>query len=297
MRTSAIAVVAALSLAPLHRAADRLPALPEDDASTFPALSEDVARALTIGYRAVASDLYWLEAIQYFGTPSNADRRFRGLSSLIDRSLAFDPDYDYIYQFAEEVLPYHDVTAHLWYNTEDAIRIGRKGMAVESPRWQIPWLLGYNLYTFRGEYAHAGQVMEEAARRPHAPPYLASLAARLLAQGDDVETAILLTRAAVANAHDGRVRDELADRLKSLELQVELSKLNDAFSAARREGRGVSRLEDLLGIAGLTAIPRDPFGGIFHCDQAHGKITSDHQDHLLRIHVHPGEPAVEPVAD
>jgi tetratricopeptide (TPR) repeat protein len=267
------------------------------EAEVVERLSPEVERAIVFGYEAVAADIWWLDGIQYYGTPANTKDRFRSLSSFLDVTTDFDPAFEYVYQFGGQAIPFHDPETHLWYNIPGALRLLRKGVAAGGQRWQVPWLLGYTLYTYRGEYEEAGQAMAEASRRRGAPSYIQSLADRLLAQADDPETAIELTKSAMSQTQDPKVLAELSDQLRALELQRDLDVLNDAANRLRKTGVTPSRLEDLLPPAGLAALPPEPYEGHFYWDAAAGKVKSNHDDKLLRLRIYPGHPPVERTAD
>jgi tetratricopeptide (TPR) repeat protein len=276
-----------------------LPSLPQ--ARTAQELAADqlplaTRRMATFGYSKILSDWFWLKAIQYYGTPSNEKQHYAGLASLLEEATDFDPSFDYVYQFAGLVLPYKDSQTGLWYNTGSAIALLRKGAASGLTRWQVPWLLGYALFTFRGDYVEAGDAIERASQLPGAPEYMATLAVRLLAQGSDIETAIFLTQNALAETNDERVKGEIQDRLDSLVLQRDLDLLNKALTA-RNKVAPVRALSDLMGSPGLSTIPTDPFGGRYELDATASKVTSRHEGRLLRLYVHPGQPALEPYAD
>jgi hypothetical protein len=259
--------------------------------------SPELTRALSMGYRAAASDFYWMDAVQYYGTPGNMALRMRGLAPILDISTDLDPSFDYPYQFAGQSVPYHDYETHLWYNTKAAIRLLRKGMAAGIQRWQVPWLFGYSLYTFEGAYTEAGEALLTASKRPRAPRYLGSLATRLLAQGDDVGNAIEITRAALAQAPDDRSRDELQGRLDSLRLQQQLDNIDRRLAARKTSGLAAKTDQDLIEAMSPDGLPADPFGGHFGIDPVTGKARSSSEAHLLRLHIHPGSPPIERTFD
>jgi tetratricopeptide (TPR) repeat protein len=247
------------------------------------ALSPETQRALAFGYSALLSDWYWLQAIQYYGTPSNAQQRYRRLPDFLEAATDLDPEFAYVYQFAGQSLPFDDGTDHRWHNVGAAIHLLEKGMASSSTRWQIPWLLGYCLYTFEGKYAEAGRVIAVAALRPHAPPYLRSLSLRLLAAGGQLDTAIEMTQRALSGVPEGRERSQMQERLNALLLQKQLTSLNSASGIRSVPSNGT--------------MPMDPYGDPFYLDHSTGRFESRNEDKLLRLYVHPGEPAMERMAD
>jgi hypothetical protein len=276
-----------------------LPATPTATSRAAPSPDPIPARLRRLGafgYSKILADWVWLKAIQYYGSRENQKYRYNGLAPLLDEVTDLDPTFEYAFQFAGQSVPYHDENTGLWHNTNAAIALLRKGASAAPSRWQIPWLLGFNLYTFQGNYVEAGRAMEHAAHLPGAPPFMNSLAARLLVQGSDVDTAIFITQSALSDASDERTKDDLETRLKSLILQRDLDQLNAAL-AERSKVAPVTSLSELVGAAGVSSIPPDPFGGHYALDQTSGTVTSTHHDKLLRLYVHPGSPAIEPVAD
>jgi hypothetical protein len=291
--------VATLCVIALQKRIWQLPARPvvvSSAASSNARVPAPTRRLAAFGYSKLLADWYWLQAIQYYGTPANEKVFNRGLSELLEESTDLDPGFDYVYQFGGETLPYHDPDKKLWHNTQAAIDLLRKGVQAGSTRWQVPWLLGYTLFTYRGAYVEAGHEIERAAKLPGAPSYLPSLAVRLLAQGSEIDTAIYLTQSALAQAQDDRTKEDTQDRLNSLLLQKDLDILNRALEDRRKSGP-VTELADLVGTNGLEVIPDDPFGGQFRLDRERNKVTSAHSDKLMHLFIHPGSPTVEQFDD
>jgi tetratricopeptide (TPR) repeat protein len=283
-------------LVPFARSIHPVQELAEDqDALVHSTLSPTFLRALAMGFRAAGSDSYWLGVIQYYGTRSSEKHRYRGMTPLLEVTTDLDEKFDYPYQFAGQSLPYHDVDSDLWYNTDSAIALLQKGVAAGVTRWQVPWLLGYCLYTYRGDYAEAGKAILMASKMPRAAAYLGELATRLLAQGDQTEIAIETTTQALAQAEDVRTHADLETRLNALLLQQALEKIERRLEA--RRAAGLPETQDLAEAMGPEGLPTDPFGGHFSIDAKTGKARSSSEDRLLRIHVHPGSPPVEKTYD
>jgi len=268
-----------------------------DEVDVSAPISGDLLRAATFGYANLASDGNWLDAIQYYGELSHENEDYRKLPGMLERVTELDPNFDYAYQFAGQSLPFHDGRDGKWHNTRAAIRLLTKGMASQGQRWQIPWLLGYCLYTFQGRYLDAGHALLEATKRARAPAYLKLLAERLLAQGGDLTTAIDLTKAAIADTGDERTLADLENRLKALYLQGELEQLRAAIRQRDQEGLRVRSLDDLVGLDGLTFLPFDPFGKRFVFQPEKEDVTSPDSDQLLRIYVSRNDPAIQPTED
>jgi hypothetical protein len=255
----------------------------------------EVMRLASGGFEAVWSDWKWLEAIQCYGTRSNELHYYRELPVLLEASIDLDPEFDYVYQFAGLVGPERVPGDPRYHNVLATERILRKGMESHSTRWQIPFLLGYSLYRYQGDFRAAGYLLKEAAQRRHAPKYLASFVATLLGQSGDIDTAISFTEIALGQAFDKWTINELQERLQALNLQKELDQLNAAARARAADGKPVTQLADLVGYADVSGIPEDPFGGAYRVEG--GRVVSSHADKLVHTFVHPGEPPTQPWVD
>jgi tetratricopeptide (TPR) repeat protein len=294
LRSLVLAVLGFGAAAWLEPKLQPLPEATNGDASTLrlPAL---VLRTASAGYEALLSDWYWLEAIQYFGTEAYEANHYSGLAPYLTAAVDLDPEFDFVYQFGGEVLPTRDHTTKLWYNTGAAIELLERGMESSSTRWQIPVLLAYCLYTYRGDYTRAGHILEQAANRPRAPRYLSGFAAKLLAAGGSADTAIEFAQSQLQRAIDQRTRDDLLERLRALYLQKDLATLNRAAKERLATGLPLDSVENLVGYAGLTQIPPESFGGTFRISG--DKVVSSDDEKLLHLFVHANNSLMEPTAN
>ncbi len=140
-----------------------------------------------------------------------------------------------------------------------------------------------------------GTISEIAANRPKAPNYLSGFAAKLLAQGGSLQTAIEFAEVQLARTVDQRTHDELAERLQALYLQNDLARLNQAAAARLATGQPLTRLEDLIGYGDVSELPAEPFGGTFQL--AGTKVVSSNDAKLLHLFVHANDSLIEPSAD
>src|SRR6185503_11238995 len=85
------------------------PVAPIEDDSLY-LTSPRAARRMTLSYHALAADLYWIRAIQYFGgtrrmveagqTIADQDRRqYAALYPLLDLTTSLDPRFNLAYRF------------------------------------------------------------------------------------------------------------------------------------------------------------------------------------------------------
>ncbi len=256
-------------------------------------------RWMSSGYQQLASDYYWLSAVQYFGTQENRLRDYADLPKYLDLVRELDSRFCYPYVFAGEVVPFHRPDGQ-WSNTAEAIRLLQPGLETCPADWRIPFQLGYALFTFTDRYGEAADDIAKASKIPGAPRFLSSLASRLYGQQGDLETALafakILTR---EEATDPFSRRELENRLLQIELELDLRSLRHAAEAfSGRKGRPPATLPDLKEAGLISEVPSDPLGGSFFI-RPDGTVGSRHEDQLLRmfvgkgLHLHERVPLIE----
>ena len=88
----------------LHAAEDRfVPKLEVDRPELLYIRSPVVARRAVVGYQGIASDVYWIRAIQHFGqehlSPPSHVRTYAMLYPLLDLTTTLDPYFSIAYRF------------------------------------------------------------------------------------------------------------------------------------------------------------------------------------------------------
>lgn len=131
--------------------------------------------------------------------------------------------------------------------------------AAQSRDWDMwpAFYYAFNAMYFEHDMRKAGHWAEVAAERhPRNAAALRDMAAKWYERGDDPEIALNILVAMYDQSKDENFRALLAARIVRLQ---GLHKLREAASEYRqRNVRGPSRLEDLIGYAGLAVLPEDP---------------------------------------
>jgi len=150
--------------------------------------------------------------------------------------------------------------------------------AAESRHWDMwpAFYYAFNAMYFEHDMNKAGHWAEVAAQRhPGNAPALRDMAAKWYERGDDPEIALSILIAMYDQSEDENFRALLAARIVRLQ---GLQALREAASAYRQHHiHAPSRLEDLIGHAGLKALPEDPL--------QLGYLLSDEGQPLLADHV------------
>jgi len=260
-------------------------------------------RRLTTGYRALAADLYWIRAIQYYGrtrisltTPPAAGGRdgtlrYELLYPLLDLTTTLDPRFNIAYRFGAVFLaaPLPDGAGR----PDLAVALLEKGLR-ESPRkWEYMHDIGFVYYWDLHDYRQAAEYFDRAAEIPGAPWWLRSVAATTLARGGDRGASRLLWRQLYETAPDERGRQAAGLKLLQLDALDQMEDLQrriDAFTAQR--GEPPRSWQPLVASGALPGIPLDPGGTAYELSES-GRVMLSMSSTLFPLPVEPG-PRVGP---
>jgi hypothetical protein len=266
---------------------ERLYPAPEPAREALYVTSGTVARHLALTYQALAADLYWIRAIQYFG---GARRRLMDearlgmlpppalaadvsdydlLYPLLDLTTSLDPRFNIAYRFGATFLAerYPDGAGR----PDLAVRLLQKGLEVQPDKWEYMEDIGFVNYWFLHDYGTAARWFEQAADVPGAPWWLRSLAATTLAQGGDRESSRTMWRAIHDSAEVEWLLRDSERRLQQLDALDQIDRLQrevDAFTA--RAGGMPPGWGALVRAGLLRGIPVDPTGAPY--ELRHGRV-------------------------
>lgn len=254
----AIAIVAGgLALAALTLAA-------RDNAYTLPGSAEhllylrsgQVASRVMLSFKAIASDIYWIRAIQHYGTERKTTNRFDLLQPLLDLTTTLDPHFNIAYRFGAIFLslePPNGPARH-----DQAISLLQKGLASNPTRWQYAHDIAFIEYWYTGDKVAAAQWFDRAAAMPGAPAWIRPLAATTLVEGGDRQGARTMLNE-LRGSEERYVRAAAERGLTQLQALDEIDELN------RRVGEYFARtheypanLVDLMRAYGFNGAPGDP---------------------------------------
>lgn len=244
--------------------------------------SGDQVRNLFPGLENLMADIYWLRTVQYFGGERIwGGATFELLEPLVNITVALDPRFEIAYRYGATFL------SEPWPlgagKPEAGVRLLERGARNLPKAWLIRQNLGFFLYLHLGDARRASEVLMEAARLPGAPFWLETMAADLLVQGGERETARRLWRRLYDQAEEGRLKTNALRHLQYLDAQEQIDQLEQRVRLLeQRTGRRPLRLQDLVEAGLLRSVPLDPAGARFDYDQATGKISVSRRSPLWR---------------
>jgi tetratricopeptide (TPR) repeat protein len=264
------AAAAALCLAAavaLHAAIDRWPAPAVDTPGLLYVRSPEAARRAALSYRGVAADVYWIRALQHFGTERLAGsghvKDYSLLYPLLDLATTLDPYFSIAYRFGSIFLgePYPGGPGR----PDLAIALLQKGLAAQPTKWQYMQDLGFVYYWHLHDYRAAAEAFQRASEMPEAPNWMRPLAAVTLAEGGHRNASRALWTE-LAKSEEPWLRDSAVLRLT----QLDAMDIMDAWKRAKDQGLNLP-------------IPNDPSGTPFVLNPATGGIIVSPQSKLFPL--------------
>jgi hypothetical protein len=163
------------------------------------------AQQISLGYREIAADVVWLNAVQYYGDFRKGNHDLRYFRGLIDIVTALDPHFIFAYVFGALVVS-EDLGAF-----DEGMEILKAGIAENPTSWKLPFEIGFLNFVNRRDQAVAARYFELASKMPGAPEYAKRFAAFVYSKAGDDASSIRLWEEYVRHADDPLLK-ELAER-------------------------------------------------------------------------------------
>ena len=273
---AAIALVMALMAAAVRVQVARERAYPpaDDDEATLYVTSPAAVRRLSLAYTALAADLYWIRAIQYYGgTKRRLESQWPELAPppmlegdpaagypllypLLDLTTSLDPRFNVAYRFGAIFLaePYPGGPGR----PDLAIALLEKGLRERPDKWEYMQDIGFVHYWYDHDYHAAAVWFEKGSFVPGGPWWLRSLAATTLAQGGDRRSSKQMWLAIRQSAEIDWLRQDADRRLAQLRALDDIDLLKQKVETFRRRTGGLPAGWSSLIRGGI--VPVDPSG-------------------------------------
>jgi len=234
-----------------------------------------VMMRLALSFKDVFADLYWIRAIQHYGTTrlsSSQDKHYELLYPLLDLATSLDPRFSIAYRFGALFL---SEGAPGGANRPDqAVALLQKAMAANPERWEYPYDIGFVYYRNR-EYSKAAEWFRKAANVPGGPSWLSPLIAVTMTQGGDLRTSRFLWQN-LLSSEERWVRTAAERRLTQLDAIEQIQQLQFLTSQyQRRYGNPPPTWDAMIKAGLLRDLPRDPTGVEYVLGQGSGTVTID----------------------
>jgi hypothetical protein len=246
---------------------------PDGDVGALP--DGHALRVLSLGFDRLVADLFWLRTVYYMGDERSTAAGYPAAARLANLVTDIDPGFRTVYVVMSGAI------GALMGDPDAAIALLEKGVQ-HVEYWKLHFLLGFNYFIERMDYARAAEQMRLGAEKG-GPYYLPLLSARLYAQSGDPETAIAFIKARLAEAEHETTRLALEKRYWDLWITRDLAAIDRAIEDYRHE-HGAEPLDvgALVGAKLLERAPTDPKGGAYRIEG--GRAVTDLSYSRLEVH-------------
>ena len=242
--------------------------------------SGEHVRRLFPGLEGLAADLYWLRAVQYFGSRHTfaQDYQMPLLGPLLDITVTLDPRMEVAYRYGATFLA--EPVPLGAGRPREAVALLERGVQALPGNWRIRQDLGFFYFLHLDDYRRAAEVLLEASKVPGAAFWLKNMAADVLARGGDRATARRMWQQ-IAEQSEGLVRANALVHLQVLEALDQAERLTKrAEDFTRQVGRPPRSLHEVG--AHFHVRTADSSGVPFVYDAGTGRVHVSPQSTLHR---------------
>jgi tetratricopeptide (TPR) repeat protein len=225
-------------------------------------------RYATFGYSALAADLIYLWAIQYYSTPT-IDDRFDHLDHIFAIIADLDPAY---------IDPYETGALIATSEARDirlAFKILDNGFAKNPREWILPFEAGHIAMMELKDYDLARQYFEKCMNVPGAPDFTRRLYANALYKKGDLETSWKTWLEIYNTAPDEQTKRIASNHLYQVKAAMDIGRLREAVVKFREGARRLpAELPDLVRSGLLEKLPQDLDGRDYVYDPKTGDVKA-----------------------
>jgi tetratricopeptide (TPR) repeat protein len=220
------------------------------------------------GYRALAADVIYLWAIQYYATPT-IDDRFDHLDHIFAIINELDPRYQDPYEVGALI------AVQEARDTRAAFSILDRGAANNPDQWIYPFNAGHVAMMTLKDFVLAEKYFEQCMKIPGAPEFVERLRANAIFKKGDLQTSWKTWLDIFNRAPDERTKRIASNHLYNVKATMDRNVLEGAAAAyVERFGRLPADLGALVRAGLLREVPKDLDGNDYVYDPAAGKVKT-----------------------
>ena len=127
-------------------------------------LSSSTLKKISLGYKELVADIYWLRALQYFGGKKHENQSPDLLYKYFDILTDLDPKFVNAYRFGGTFLA--EPTPYGLGDIEKGTQIFDKGRENNPDNFRIPLEEAFIYYLYAKDYERAAELFDEASEKP-----------------------------------------------------------------------------------------------------------------------------------
>jgi hypothetical protein len=184
----------------------------------------------SLGYRELAADMVWFEAVQYYGGYAKSQHDLAYFNGLIDIVNELDPHFIFPYIFGAVVMS-QDLG-----DLDRGIGVLKNGMQKNPENWELPFEIGFLYYTVAREKASAAQYFELASRLPGGKERASRFAAFVYSRAGHLETSIRMWEEIEREAEQPYMRQLAHHYLEKLRKEAALERAQKGAAESGKPG-------------------------------------------------------------
>lgn len=243
---------------------------------------------MTLGFDALAADVYWIRAIQHYGgdrlSGPQAASKYQLLYPLLDLTTTLDPYFNIAYRFGAIFLS--EAYPGGPGRPDQSVALLRKAIVAMPHKWQYYHDVGFVYYWRLRDYTSAALWFQRAAAQPNAPNWLTPLAAAMLTRGNDRTAARFLWQQ-IARSEEPWLRRSAERALLQLQALDQIEQLEPVIRRFPPAAGEHYSWNALVGKGVLLRVPFDPTGTPYEIDPATGRVRVSEDSPLFPM---PEEP-------
>jgi tetratricopeptide (TPR) repeat protein len=219
----------------------------------------------TLGYDALAADIYWMRTVVYFGRQRLSQvegKTYDLLYPYLNLVTSLDPQFTVAYRFGAIFLSErHPDGPH---RPDQAIELLQRGIEHDPHKWEYLHDIAFIHYFSYQNFPEAAAWFQRASELPGAPVWLRTMAAVTLARGGERDASRLLWRELYEGAENESIRENALLRLAQLDTFDILDELNPIlWRYEARTGKFPASWDELISAGVLRGVPTDTTGEPF----------------------------------
>jgi TPR repeat protein len=200
VRSAAVAVVLATALVAATKRVDAFRDRPYLYTNLYLPSGKFVEQT-SLGYREIAADWIWFQAVQYYGGYALQQHDLAYFNGLIDIVTDLDPHFEFPYIFGSVVMS-QDMG-----DLERGVEVLKKGMRANPTDWHYPFEIGFLYYVVAQDANRAARYFELASRLPDSGAVPARFAAFVHSKAGHEETSIRMWEEIARESDQPYMRD------------------------------------------------------------------------------------------
>ncbi len=251
---------------------------PEPDVSSV--WTGRVVKALSLGFSDLLADLYWMRAIQYYGTQKTAGTGFANLAPLLETAAELDHRFSIVYRYGAVFLSEPSPIGA--GQPKAGVALLQKGADRNPQDWRLRQEQGLFTFFYLKDATAGSEALQQASRVSGAPDWMAALAAQVLAKGGELEAALNMWSIIYQQSEPGILRDNARDQIKIVRSRIMARDIQDRIRSHREKtGQTESSLVELRR-AGVIPGFLDLAGVEFDFDKENGTVAISQRSPLWR---------------